>query len=182
MKILSKKQLLISYGSFLYMKWVSTSWTYITLYFFSPITLNIHFSIKLPSYPGTILGQLSTGKASHTLEGSSTQLKKGNSDLLGRGQWLSPVILSSIQVLWQKDCNPTNRCLAEPNAAKKCSFDGAWPEKGIKIWPFEKKLKPNLYFWIFSKNSFRMNSTHPFYPISIPNSTFVKFLFLLILL
>ena len=31
---LSQKQFLISYGSFLYMKWVTTSWTYITLYIY----------------------------------------------------------------------------------------------------------------------------------------------------
>ena len=48
------------------------------------------------------------------------------------------------------------------------SFEGARPEKGIKSWPF-------------FKNPSEINSTHPFYPILIPNIPYVKFLYLKII-
>ena len=55
---------------------------------------------------------------------------------------------------------------------KNISFDGARPEKGLKIWPFSKMSKMKIFiFEYFSK----MNSNYPFYPILIPNTPYVKF-------
>ena len=41
------------------------------------------------------------------------------------------------------------------------------PEKGFKIWPFSKMLT------YFQKVPSEMNSTHPFYPILIPNNPYM---------
>ena len=48
--------------------------------------------------------------------------------------------------------------------------------KCLKIWPLS-----NLRFWIFSKIPLEMNSSHPFYPILIPNTPYVIFWFFFIL-
>ena len=47
--------------------------------------------------------------------------------------------------------------------------------KSSKFDLFQKCQNRNLYFWIFSKNSFRNGLQSPFYPILIPNTPYVKF-------
>ena len=53
---------------------------------------------------------------------------------------------------------------------KKNCFVGVRPVKGIEILSFVNMSKPKSFFTIFSK----MNSTHPLYPIMIPNTPYVK--------
>ena len=56
------------------------------------------------------------------------------------------------------------------------SFEGARPEKGLKIWPFSKISKNKIFiFEYFSKIPSEMNSNDPFYPILIPNTPYLKF-------
>ena len=61
---------------------------------------------------------------------------------------------------------------------KIISFEGARPEKGIKIYSFQKLQKTKiLIFEYFSKIPSEMNSNDPFYPILIPNTPYLKFKF-----
>ena len=54
----------------------------------------------------------------------------------------------------------------------KCYVFYAW--KSLKICPFSKKFRPKSSFLnIFQKIPVEMNSTHPFYPILIPNTSYV---------
>ena len=53
------------------------------------------------------------------------------------------------------------------------NFDGVMPEKALKYAFFQKYFNQN-HFWIFSKISSEMNSTHPFYRILISNTSYVK--------
>ena len=50
------------------------------------------------------------------------------------------------------------------------------PVARLKIWPFSTKSKPNIYFRFFLQIQSGINSTHPFYPFLIPNTSYVKLL------
>ena len=59
---------------------------------------------------------------------------------------------------------------------KNFSFEGARPEKGLKIRSFSKISKTKIFiFEYFSKIPSEMNYNDPFYPILIPNTPYVKF-------
>ena len=56
------------------------------------------------------------------------------------------------------------------------SFDGARPENRPQNLTLFKNVKPKIFsFEYFQKIPSEMNSTHPFYPIFIPNTPYVKF-------
>ena len=58
------------------------------------------------------------------------------------------------------------------------SFEGARPDKGLRIWPFSKKVNPKIFtFWIFSKNSFRNELYAPFLLYFDTQTPYVKFSF-----
>ena len=48
-------------------------------------------------------------------------------------------------------------------------------KKSLKMCPFKKKIQTKIFiFKYFPKIPSEMNSTHPFYPILIPNTLYVK--------
>ena len=53
-------------------------------------------------------------------------------------------------------------------------IEDAMPEKAFKYALFQKISDQNLHFEYFQKISLKMNFTHPFYPILIPKTSYVK--------
>ena len=54
------------------------------------------------------------------------------------------------------------------------NIEDAMPKKPYNM-PFFKKFKTKIFiFEYFPKIPLEMNSTHPFYPILIPNTSYVK--------
>ena len=57
------------------------------------------------------------------------------------------------------------------------SFEGARPEKGLKILTFLKISNKNLNFWLFSKNFYRNELQSPILPYFDTQHPMVKFSF-----